>query len=206
MHSVIISIYQVTTQNRWVKERIKIFVTKPFLRYTVKRVKSGKHALFRLFSVGGYNPTWKRIPTSPMPILRIQPGSREWLLYRLCVVCLAFLPLPPHTGAIRLHSYSELHVTEGGTVSFLNNHADSWGGKYCHPCLLITVSSPRSLWLTSLFWSGCSEPSNLLYNFILSVAIILREANVFSTSTALRRSCPTRRNLEVRREERARIH
>ena len=36
----------------------------------------------------------------------------------------------PYTGAIYLTENSELNVTEGGSVYFVNNHAADYGGKY----------------------------------------------------------------------------
>ena len=65
-----------------------------------------------------------------MPIVEIQAADCDsctdfaWFVFR----CLL------HTGAIFFDDYSEVNVPERGSVSFVNNHAGSDGGKHCHPC------------------------------------------------------------------------
>ena len=71
-----------------------------------------------------------------------------------------------HTGAIYLRERSKLIVTEGGRVSFVNNHAAHSGGKHCYPYPRYTTisffsrSPCLSRCLTSLFCSVCSKATN----------------------------------------------
>ena len=75
------------------------------------------------------------------------------------------------------------------------------------PMSTLMVSSPRSLCLTSL----CFDLGALSQQFFPTIYLVgchksKRPNKVFSTPTALRRPYPTRRNLEVRCEGRARTH
>ena len=68
---------------------------------------------------------------SLMPIVRVlAAGSDSRTDFARFV-----LRFPPREGAIYMNDSSELNVTEGGRVSFCNNHAGVSGGKYCDSCL-----------------------------------------------------------------------
>ena len=114
------------------------------------------------------------------PIVRIQASGCDSLFD-----CKWFVPhCSPHTGAIYLRESSELNVTEGGRLSFVNNHA-RYGGKYYHPYPRYTTNNgflPRSpclsRCLTSLICSGCPKATNPSVIF-LSGAIRLFGQSVF---------------------------
>ena len=82
------------------------------------------------FSAINDNPIWERIPTSPMPIVRIHAADSDSCTDFACFV----LRFSPHEGALYLDGSIELNVDKDGRVSFFNNHAGGSGGKYCHPC------------------------------------------------------------------------
>ena len=62
-----------------------------------------------------------------MCIVRIQAADSDSCTLFAWFV---FLWFPPYTGAIYSDDNSELSVTEGGSVSFFNNHANNSAGKY----------------------------------------------------------------------------